>query len=225
MGFRAEFDMGVPRSMARRARSCGLYREHQMSADGGIPQAQLAADQAGHRIADAPRIAKADGTHRTATNEHARRRLVWQGGVAQLALSRGTAGRARQMAEGDGGPRVCRAMPRRYLPSRHAGTLSRNCSTANISSTRWPRIISTRSIRATGCEIDQVFGQSWAFQVGLGRVLPEEETRDGACDRCGTTTFRRMSARIAKAYQPGRWYAMPGEAVCSMCTFPRTDWD
>ncbi len=28
----------------------------------------------------------------------------------------------------------------------------------------------------TGCEIDQVFAQSWAFQVGLPRVLPEKET-------------------------------------------------
>src|ERR1035437_8705428 len=27
-----------------------------------------------------------------------------------------------------------------------------------------------------GCEIDQVFGQSWAFQVGLPRVFPEAET-------------------------------------------------
>ena len=28
----------------------------------------------------------------------------------------------------------------------------------------------------TGCHMDQVLGQSWAWQVGLGRALPEKET-------------------------------------------------
>ena len=28
----------------------------------------------------------------------------------------------------------------------------------------------------TGCHIDQVMGQSWAFQVALPRVLPQKET-------------------------------------------------
>ena len=76
----------------------------------------------------------------------------------------------------------------------------------------------------TGCEIDQVFGQSWAFQVGLPRVLPEKETVS-ALKSLWRYNFSPDVGPYRAANKPGRWYAMPGEAGLLMCSFPRSDWD
>jgi uncharacterized protein (DUF608 family) len=84
----------------------------------------------------------------------------------------------------------------------------------------------------SGCEIDQVMGQSWAFQVGLGRVLPEKETRSALqaiwhynfIPDAGPWREANMSFVSPTKGFAQNWFAEPGEAGLLLCTFPKPDW-
>jgi non-lysosomal glucosylceramidase len=219
MGFRAEFD----RNLAVDGQAGTLlrcYREHQMSGDDSFlkrnwprikqafqPLLKLDADRDG--IMQGAQMNTLD--------------LPWYGKIAWLSSLYVAALRAGEqmachMGEFDFADR-CRA-----TADRGADNLVRELFDGEyfINKVNPKELDKVNS--GTGCEIDQVFGQSWAFQVGLGRVLPERETRS-ALQSLWKYNFTPDVGPYRRAYKDGRWYAMPGEAGLLMCTFPRKDWD
>ena len=71
-----------------------------------------------------------------------------------------------------------------------------------------------------GCHIDQVFGQGWAYQLGLDRVLPKKETVT-ALKSLWRYNFTPDVGPYRAKYKRGRWYAVAGDGGLIMCTFPK----
>lgn len=219
MGFRAEFD----RNLAVDGQAGTLlrcFREHLMSADDAFLQRNWArVKQAfGPLLAlDAGRDGIMQGAQMNTLD------LPWYGKVAWLsslyvAALRAGERMARHMSDADFADR-CRA-----TADRGAENLVRELFDGEYFVNKVDPKHLDKVNAGTGCEIDQVFGQGWAFQVGLGRVLPERETR-AALRSLWKYNFTPDVGPYRSAYKDGRWYAMPGEAGLLMCTFPRNDWD
>ncbi len=75
-----------------------------------------------------------------------------------------------------------------------------------------------------GCHIDQVLGQSFAWQVGTSdRVVPEPETKS-ALESIWKYNFAPDAYAYQEAHKPikgARIYATQGEAATVMCTWPK----
>ncbi|MCG8306937.1 MAG: hypothetical protein MI975_06045 [Cytophagales bacterium] len=82
-----------------------------------------------------------------------------------------------------------------------------------------------------GCYIDQVFGQSWAFQVGLGRLFNGEMNRKSLRALWKHNFVPDMGPYRSSlpVNLAGRPYALDGEAGLVMCTWPnggrKEDWE
>lgn len=71
----------------------------------------------------------------------------------------------------------------------------------------------------TGCYIDQVIGQWWAHQTGLGRIQDESHTRS-ALHALWHRNFVPRIGTFRDTFRTGRFYALGDEAGLVMCTWP-----
>ena len=71
-----------------------------------------------------------------------------------------------------------------------------------------------------GCYIDQVFGQTWAHQVALGRLF-DREKQLSALRALWKYNFVPDVGPFRDNFKQGRWYALAGDAGLLMCTWPK----
>ncbi len=72
----------------------------------------------------------------------------------------------------------------------------------------------------TGCYIDQVFGQFWAHQVGLGHLFEAEKARS-ALQALYKYNFVPHIGRFRDTFTRGRWYANEDDKGLIMCSWPK----
>ncbi len=72
-----------------------------------------------------------------------------------------------------------------------------------------------------GCLADQLFGQGWAHQLGLGHIYPEKNVKS-ALNAIWKYCWAPDVGPQNKAHPPQRWFARPGEAGLFTCTWPKS---
>ncbi len=72
-----------------------------------------------------------------------------------------------------------------------------------------------------GCLSDQVFGQNWAHQLGLGHIYRPDRVKQ-ALESVWTYNWAPDVTAHNKAHKPERWFISPGQAGLFTCTWPRS---
>lgn len=74
---------------------------------------------------------------------------------------------------------------------------------------------------AGGCLSDQLFGQGWAHQLGLGYLYPAAHVKQ-ALESIWKYNWTPDVGPHNAAHKPERWFAYPGDAGLFTCTWPKS---
>jgi non-lysosomal glucosylceramidase len=215
IGFRAEFDRRAAVD-GQAGRILGVWREHQMSADDAFlrrvwPRVKQATtyllkhDTDGDGILDGPQENTLDA--------------AWYGEIpwiSSLAIAAWQA--AGEMARVMGDEPFAEACDARFARGKASieGKLWNGEYFIQVPEAGHEKNLGTYQ----GCHIDQVFGQSWAWQVALGRVLDREKTLS-ALRALWKYNFTPDVGPFRRKMREGRPYALAGDAGLIMTTNPR----
>lgn len=197
-------------------RILGVWREHQMSVDGGFlrrvwPRVKLAAEYILRHDQDGDGIL--DGAQENTLD------AAWYGQIAWLTSLTLAALRAvEEMAREQGDPAFadrCRAQYERGRASVEAKLFNGEYF-IQIADPKREKSLGTYE----ACHIDQVHGQSWAWQVHLGRVLDREKTLS-ALRSLWKYNFAPDVGPFRRKFTAGRPYALAGDAGLVMTSNPR----
>jgi hypothetical protein len=195
-------------------RVLGVLREHQMSEDDAFlrrlwPNVKRAVEFMIRRDGNADGML--EGAQPNTLDAE------WYGKISfisslYLAMLRAGAAMAEEMGD-DAFARTCREIARRGEKS-----IEETYNGQYYVQIEDPKHLDKIGVGA-GCYIDQVFGQTWAHWVGLGRLFSRDHQLS-ALRALWKYNFVPDVGPFREKFVPGRWYATAGDAGLIMCSWP-----
>ncbi|SEK74998.1 Uncharacterized protein, contains GBA2_N and DUF608 domains [Olivibacter domesticus] len=196
-----------------------FYREHQMSSDDqflktnwfGIKKAvqfMLAQDKNGDGMIDTPMENTLDA--------------VWEGEIAWIVGLCVAAARAAEEMANEVGDKAFAKVCSEYV-TKGRKNMEEQLYNGEYFIHRPDSVQGRKKLGSYNtCHIDQVYGQSWAFQVGLPRVLDRDKTLS-ALKALWKYNFAMDVGPYIKTHVGGRPYALAGEGGMVMNTNPKNE--